>query len=472
MPLSTAYQTHQLMGRVRRLRSCPVAAYGISVGGVALATAFQLMFGAHLVSPFLTYHPVIILVTFVGGLGPGLVAVGLATLITWHTFLQPYLSWTIGSAEIFSLAVFILLSLVNVTVVAFLDKTLDRVEAEERHVRLLFETSPNGILVVNDAGKITLVNPAVERLFGFRQEELIGHPVETLVAKEFAASHEHLRRSFVSHPETRQMAEGLDAHGLRKDGRLFPVEVSLNPVEDEKRKGVLATVVDVSERRKAEDLQHLLFRESEHRAKNLFAVVQGIVHRTIARGVERDALDGRLTALARAYNLSSGSGWTGAVLREIVQGELAGFSERFSTHGCDVRLTTSAAQHFALIVHELATNALKYGALSSPSGRVFIEGKAENKSFSFTWREVGGPPTEAPARKGFGTVLLIDMAKQFAEAVKLDYLPEGLCYRLETRLDQIEEKSPDFLKPPSRNRNTSEKYDHQTWRVLGPFNPM
>ena len=68
------------------------------------------------------------------------------------------------------------------------------------------------------------------------------------------------------------MAEGLDAHGLRKDGRLFPIEVSLNPVESEGRKGVLATVVDVSERRKAEALQRLLFRESQHRAKNLFAV--------------------------------------------------------------------------------------------------------------------------------------------------------------------------------------------------------
>jgi len=211
---------------------------------------------------------------------------------------------------------------------------------------------------------------------------------------------------------------------------------------------VLATVVDVSERRKAEDLQRLLFRESEHRGKNLFAVVQGVVHRTIAPGLARDALDGRLTALARAYYLSSGSGWTGAWLREIVEGEVAGFSERFSTQGCDVRLKSSAAQQFALIIHELATNALKYGALSSPNGRVFIECKAQNNGFSFTWREIGGPPADAPVNKGFGTVLLIDMAKQFAAAVKLDYLPEGLFYQLETRLDQIEEKSSEFFEAP------------------------
>ena len=233
------------------------------------------------------------------------------------------------------------------------------------------EGVPNtGILVVNEAGQVTLANPVIERLFGFRRDELIGHPVEMLVAKEFAGGHEHLRRSFSIHPETRQMAEGLDAHGLRKDGRLFPIEVSLNPVEDEGRKGVLATVVDVSEYRKAEALQRLLFREFGAPREKSVCSVQGVVHRTIGRGPDRDALDGRLRALVRAHYLTSGSGWTGALLREIVQGELTGFSERFSTQGCDVRLTTSAAQQFALIIHELATNALKYGALSSPNGRV------------------------------------------------------------------------------------------------------
>ena len=143
------------------------------------------------------------------------------------------------------------------------------------------------------------------------------------------------------------------------------------------------------------------------------------------------------------------------MLREIVQGELTGFSEWFSTQGCDVRLTTSAAQQFALIIRELATNALKYGALSSPNGRVCIECKAQNNRFSFTWREIGGPPTETPANKGFGTVLLVDMAKQFAEAVKLDYLAEGLFYHLETRLDQIEEKSSEFFERYDRRVHDS-----------------
>ena len=98
---------------------------------------------------------------------------------------------------------------------------------------------------------------------------------------------------------------------------------------------------------------------------------------------------------------------------------------------------------------------LKYGALSSPNGRVCIECKAQNNRFSFTWREIGGPPTETPANKGFGTVLLVDMAKQFAEAVKLDYLAEGLFYHLETRLDQIEEKSSEFFERYDRRVHDS-----------------
>ena len=98
---------------------------------------------------------------------------------------------------------------------------------------------------------------------------------------------------------------------------------------------------------------------------------------------------------------------------------------------------------------------LKYGALSSPNGRVCIECKAQNNRFSFTWREIGGPPTETPANKGFGTVLLVDMANQFAEAVKLDYLAEGLFYHLETRLDQIEEKSSEFFERYDRRVHDS-----------------
>ena len=156
------------------------------------------------------------------------------------------------------------------------------------------EGVPNtGILVVNEAGQVTLANPVIERLFGFRRDELIGHPVEMLVARSSRGGHEHLRRSFSIHPETRQMAEGLDAHGLRKDGRLFPIEVSLNPVEDEGRKGVLATVSDSLSTGKQKPSNACSF-VNWSTARKICLQCSRVVHRTIGRGPDRDALDGKL----------------------------------------------------------------------------------------------------------------------------------------------------------------------------------
>jgi len=107
----------------------------------------------------------------------------------------------------------------------------------------------------------------------------------------------------------------------------------------------------------------------------------------------------------------------------------------------EIFVSPSATQQFALIVHELATNALKYGALSDPNGRVSIEGRIERLhgggTFSFSWTETGGPPVTKPTRTGFGSVILLDSAKQFADRVTLDYARQGVRYELQIQLDAI-----------------------------------
>jgi two-component sensor histidine kinase len=122
--------------------------------------------------------------------------------------------------------------------------------------------------------------------------------------------------------------------------------------------------------------------------------------------------------------------------------ELSGFSKHVNIAGCDIMISRSPAQQFALIVHELATNALKYGALSVPDGLVSIAGKIDrlngSGTFSFAWRETGGPPVTPPIRKGFGSVILVDSAKQFSQNVVLDYARQGLCYDLQLQLSAIE----------------------------------
>ena len=129
-------------------------------------------------------------------------------------------------------------------------------------------------------------------------------------------------------------------------------------------------------------------------------------------------------------------------MAEIIQRVFAGFSKRFDLSGCDIVLNTPATQQFALAIHELATNATKYGALSVPNGRVSIECDVRQangeKTFTFLWKESGGPIVSTPERKGFGTAILLDGAQQFGAHVALNYQPEGLRYELRFPLMVIE----------------------------------
>lgn len=156
----------------------------------------------------------------------------------------------------------------------------------------------------------------------------------------------------------------------------------------------------------------------------------------------KEILNGRLNALARTHAMLAEAVWQGAPLAEIIKRELNGFATHISLSGCDIALTTPAAQQFALMVHELATNAIKYGALSVPSGRVSIECEVRRMNgdgvFSFLWKESGGPRVSAPKRTGFGSTILLDAAKHFGQHVALDYNPEGLTYQIRLLLSTIE----------------------------------
>lgn len=208
---------------------------------------------------------------------------------------------------------------------------------------------------------------------------------------------------------------------------------------------MLATVIDISERHRSRQLQHLLITELQHRTRNLFAVIQAIAAATLFKGKtpaeEKQAFYGRLTALAAAF---AGDGELDEVsLAEIVQRQIEGFSDRVTVTGCDVIIATAAAQQFALIVHELATNAVKYGALSLPGGSVAVEGRSDPPGggkplFHFLWREAGGPPVVAPTRRGFGTTILLDAPRSFGASARADFIADGLSYELHVPLAAIQ----------------------------------
>jgi two-component sensor histidine kinase len=157
----------------------------------------------------------------------------------------------------------------------------------------------------------------------------------------------------------------------------------------------------------------------------------------------KEALNGRIQALAHAHSILADHAWNGGPLTDIIGRVLASFSHQLSITGCDMTVNTQAAQHFALTLHELATNAVKYGALSVPTGNVSITctcdvERVKGGTFSFLWKESGGPIVLPPQRKGFGTAILIDGAKQFGQHVALDYEPDGLKYEIRFPLSAIE----------------------------------
>ncbi len=196
------------------------------------------------------------------------------------------------------------------------------------------------------------------------------------------------------------------------------------------------------DRRRANETEKMLVAELQHRTKNLFAVVQALAHSSF-RGNEileeaRQAFDRRLIVLARAHDRLVDASWKGMSLSDLVHLELEAFPGRASIDGRDVVVVPQAAQNFALALHELSTNAAKYGAFSKPEGHVSVSwtiiGVNGARILKFRWQETGGPPVTQPKREGFGTSLL----KMTLGDARIEYVPEGLIYEVEMPMDQID----------------------------------
>ena len=191
-------------------------------------------------------------------------------------------------------------------------------------------------------------------------------------------------------------------------------------------------MVDVTEQKMAAETQTTLTRELEHRCNNLLTVIQGIAHRSLSGEKSlkqaKEAFLARLQALARAHRKLTESSFAGVSLDEIVRAELAPFAPRTKIEGVAVTLGPRDAQNLSLAVHELATNAVKYGALSVPEGQVAISwtisrnGKDKDDVLKFEWHEHGGPAVTIPKHQGFGTAMLNAIFRQ----TRFDYAPEGL----------------------------------------------
>jgi PAS domain S-box-containing protein len=303
----------------------------------------------------------------------------------------------------------------------------------QRRMEGIVESAMDALITIDDQQRIILFNPAAERMFGVLSADAMGAPIDRFIPKRFRAGHaEHIRRFKVAGVTNRRMDALGAVSGLRANGEEFPVEASISHIDVG---GVqLATVIlrDITERKANEAARDLLAREVDHRAKNALAVVQAVVSLTRAATKEDfiKAVHGRILALGRAHTLLARTQWAGGDLAQIVADETAGYrgDGQVNIAGPHVLLSPNAVQPVGLLIHELATNAVKYGALSAHTGCVDIGWSLlPSGELRLRWTESGGPPAQAPVATGFGSTLIKEVTcRQLGGSLSLDWPTEGL----------------------------------------------
>jgi PAS domain S-box-containing protein len=315
---------------------------------------------------------------------------------------------------------------------------------EDRY-RALVENADDIIATLDLEMRFTSVNPAVERLLGYSAHELIGMPMGRYVAQDQLAVHKDMLARKMAGQTTTQYEVKVRA----KDGRVLTLELKTRLIKDVKGKpaGIHGIARDVTERKQAESRHALLMRELEHRTKNLLAVMQSIVGSTLDSSPNmasaKEAMTGRLHALARAQEFVASGPGGGVPLRNLVDAEVSPFSTRVSIDGIPIIIGGGFAQHFSLVLHELATNAVKHGSLSDPNGRVLVSWKiqqhSEEPSLLFLWLERDGPPAKTPTHQGFGTGLF---SAALGNNVRLSFGEDGFEFEADIPLSDLTRPTP------------------------------
>lgn len=275
-----------------------------------------------------------------------------------------------------------------------------------------------------------------ERIFGWQEAEVIGRPVGQL-----RLAPDEDRQAFAD--ALRTMTPGAGSRTVhvcrnsRADGSIIECEWYNSALFD--ASGALVSInaqaLDVTERKRAEETQRLLIGELNHRVKNTLATVQAIATQTLRHSESPSAFagafSGRIQALARAHSILSNATWRGAMLTELIQDQLrlgALDEAKLTVAGPDVRLPPQLALHLALILHELVTNANKYGSLSLPAGKIAVSWTIADEQLRFSWVESGGRATKAPSRRGFGATLIEQSAKAEGGEAHVFYRADGIAW--------------------------------------------
>jgi PAS domain S-box-containing protein len=304
----------------------------------------------------------------------------------------------------------------------------------------IVDSSDDAIVSKNLDGVITSWNSGAERIFGYSADEAIGQHI-TLIIPENRRDEETL---IISRIRQGERVDHYETLRRRKDGTLVPISLTVSPIFGKGGRIIGASKIarDISERRRLEEARRVLSLEVNHRSKNLLAVVQSIIRYTVAHSAQRDfvgRISDRLQALAANQDLLIENSWRGADLAALVRFQIGQIdqlpTDRVTRRGGPLLVSPLAAQALGMALHELATNAVKFGALSGPVGTVeidwWIEENVPAPAFVFTWREAGGPTVAAPEYAGFGTTILERITGQsLGGRVNATYASSGLTWEL------------------------------------------
>lgn len=325
-------------------------------------------------------------------------------------------------------------------------------QEESRRLMELFEQAPGFVAVLEgEDHRFRMTNEAYLSLVG--RSDILGQPVKDALP-------EIVEQGFI------ETLDKVRATGKPYVGRREPVAFGKNlpeaptprflnfifqPIFDgndsEAVSGIMVQGYDITEEIEYEDRQRLLINELNHRVKNTLAIVQGLAAQSFSSIEDtekaRDIFNGRLQALASAHNLLTQASWGAAPLYDVVRSSAEATTgdliSRFDLSGPELTLPPQTSVSLAMIIHELCTNAIKYGALSNDSGKVAIQWEvqqdAENTVLALLWRESGGPPVGKPDRKGFGT-RLIDrgLSTDKGSKAEIDFDSGGLVCMIETQI--------------------------------------
>ncbi len=323
--------------------------------------------------------------------------------------------------------------------------TSDAIEAAER-LAAIVESSDDAIISKDLNGIVQSWNGGAERTFGYSAEEIVGKSITLVIPQELQDQEPEILRRIAGG----ERVDRFETTRRRKDGSQFHVSLTISPIRNREGKIVGASKIarDISDLRRSQERQDVLLREMNHRVKNLFAVASGVValsaRSASTPGELASAIQSRLAALSRAHELilpSTAAGMSGSTvnLPELVRTVLSPYDSvdrSISIEGPALECGAVVSTSFALLLHEFATNSVKYGALSDPEGRVTVKWFLDDDTLDLTWLEErpssGVEPNQA---SGFGTFLVEATARSMAAMIDRTWSPQGL--KIDIRIPRI-----------------------------------